>query len=54
MSSGVLSHATGAGYTHLPSGGSATQVLIGTSTSGQGQWTNTIPPEVIIDDGVVS
>ena len=54
LSSGTLSHATGAGYKHLPSGGSATQVLIGTSTSGQGQWTNTIPPEVIIDDGVVS
>lgn len=33
-------HPTTAGNKHVPSGGSATQFLIGSSTSGQAAWTN--------------
>ena len=37
----------------LPPGGSPDTILIGTEVSGQGAWTTTLPPAVIIDDGSI-
>lgn len=46
---------TGGGGTtgNLPPGGSPDTILIGTEVSGQGAWTTTLPPAVIIDDGTI-
>lgn len=42
-SSGTISHSTAAGYKHIPSGGSANQVLVYNSSSGTAKWANNEP-----------
>lgn len=49
FSNSSLITGTGSG---LPTGGSPNTILIGSTTSGEGQWTSTMPQAVVIDDGV--
>lgn len=48
----VTAHAGDSQGSGLPSGGSVNTILIGSTTDGEGQWTNTLPQAVIIDDGI--